>query len=88
MTRVTLESVLTCPLCGHAKRETMPTDTCSTSTSVSFTKRCCGLNRATAACFAPGALYHAPPLQRANCWDQSTARLRPAAIKRKRALAP
>ena len=23
-----LESVLTCPECGHAKRECMPTDTC------------------------------------------------------------
>ncbi|MCG3190194.1 MAG: hypothetical protein LKCHEGNO_02828 [Burkholderiaceae bacterium] len=23
-----LESVLTCPVCGHTKRETMPTDTC------------------------------------------------------------
>jgi hypothetical protein len=23
-----LESVLTCPHCGHAKRETMPTDAC------------------------------------------------------------
>ena len=23
-----LESILTCPLCGHAKRETMPTDAC------------------------------------------------------------
>ena len=26
--RVALESVLTCPLCGHAKQETMPTDAC------------------------------------------------------------
>jgi hypothetical protein len=24
----TLESVLTCPLCGHAQRELMPTDAC------------------------------------------------------------
>ena len=24
----TLESVLTCPQCGHAKREVMPTDAC------------------------------------------------------------
>ena len=23
-----LESVLTCPACGHAKREVMPTDAC------------------------------------------------------------
>ncbi len=23
-----LESVLTCPQCGHARRETMPTDAC------------------------------------------------------------
>lgn len=28
MTAITLESVLTCPVCGHAKRETMPTDAC------------------------------------------------------------
>lgn len=26
---VTLESVLTCPHCGHARRETMPTDACT-----------------------------------------------------------
>jgi hypothetical protein len=25
---VTLDSVLTCPLCGHRKYETMPTDAC------------------------------------------------------------
>ena len=28
MNTVILESVLTCPHCGHAKRETMPTDAC------------------------------------------------------------
>ncbi|MDP9123162.1 MAG: hypothetical protein M3N82_00920 [Pseudomonadota bacterium] len=28
MNNVLLESVLTCPRCGHAKRETMPTDVC------------------------------------------------------------
>lgn len=25
---VTLESTITCPLCGHVKQETMPTDAC------------------------------------------------------------
>ena len=28
MTAVILESTLTCPECGHAKTETMPTDAC------------------------------------------------------------
>ena len=28
MISVTLNSVLTCPKCGHAKQEIMPTDTC------------------------------------------------------------
>ena len=28
MSEVILESVLTCPHCGNAKRETMPTDAC------------------------------------------------------------
>jgi hypothetical protein len=28
MSTVLLESVLTCPRCGHAKTETMPTDAC------------------------------------------------------------
>ncbi|CAJ0697001.1 MULTISPECIES: GDCCVxC domain-containing (seleno)protein [Ralstonia] len=28
MSAVTLESVLTCPHCGFAKQETMPTDAC------------------------------------------------------------
>ncbi len=28
MTEVVLESTLTCPHCGHATRETMPTDAC------------------------------------------------------------
>ncbi|WP_170592379.1 GDCCVxC domain-containing (seleno)protein [Ruegeria arenilitoris] len=27
-TTVTLESTLTCPACGHAQTETMPTDAC------------------------------------------------------------
>ena len=28
MSETVLKSVLTCPLCGFAKRETMPTDAC------------------------------------------------------------
>ena len=28
MPEVLLESVLTCPVCGHTKAETMPTDAC------------------------------------------------------------
>ncbi|NWG39555.1 MAG: hypothetical protein HXY27_06290 [Hydrogenophilaceae bacterium] len=28
MTAVVLQSTLTCPVCGHAKTETMPTDFC------------------------------------------------------------
>jgi len=28
MTMIVLESVLTCPACGFAKRETMPVDVC------------------------------------------------------------
>ena len=28
MTASVLKSVLTCPSCGHAKQETMPTDAC------------------------------------------------------------
>ena len=28
MTSIVLQSVLTCPQCGHAKEETMPTDAC------------------------------------------------------------
>lgn len=28
MSNTVLESVLTCPVCGHAKRETMATDAC------------------------------------------------------------
>jgi hypothetical protein len=28
MNTVTLESTLTCPICGHSKTETMPVDAC------------------------------------------------------------
>jgi hypothetical protein len=28
MTSMVLESTITCPACGHAQRETMPTDAC------------------------------------------------------------
>ncbi|MDE0840456.1 MAG: GDCCVxC domain-containing (seleno)protein [Pseudomonadota bacterium] len=28
MNAMVLESTITCPVCGHMKRETMPTDTC------------------------------------------------------------
>lgn len=31
MTAVVLESRLTCPVCGHSKLETMPTDACQWS---------------------------------------------------------
>ncbi len=28
MNEIVLESVIACPVCGHQKRETMPTDAC------------------------------------------------------------
>jgi hypothetical protein len=28
MTAIVLESIITCPRCGHARHETMPTDAC------------------------------------------------------------
>jgi hypothetical protein len=28
MNKVTLESIVTCPICGHAESEIMPTDQC------------------------------------------------------------
>jgi hypothetical protein len=28
MSEVVLQSILTCPACGHVKQETMPTDAC------------------------------------------------------------
>jgi hypothetical protein len=38
MAAVELESVITCPACGHRQRERMPTDACQ----VFFVCPCCG----------------------------------------------
>src|SRR6266446_6160286 len=47
-----LESVITCPKCGHRKQERMPTDTCQFFTSVQAAALCCARRRAVAASFA------------------------------------
>jgi hypothetical protein len=54
-----LESFITCPHCGTAKSETMPTAPVSFSTPAPAAARRCGRNRVIVACSVPMARFHA-----------------------------
>ena len=63
MSNLLLESVLTCPSCGHAKREAMPTDACQ------FFYECegCGIllrpNAGDCCVFCSFGVVKCPPVQ-------------------------
>jgi hypothetical protein len=50
MAELNLASVLTCPQCGHAKREIMPTAACQFFYECEAARLCCARSRATAVC--------------------------------------
>jgi hypothetical protein len=52
MSDLLLESVLVCPVCGFAKRETMPLTPANSSTSALAAKRCFDPKQAIVASFA------------------------------------
>ncbi|XKM38404.1 GDCCVxC domain-containing (seleno)protein (plasmid) [Rhizobium ruizarguesonis] len=75
MDAVILESILTCPHCGIAKRETMPTDTCQ------FYYEClsCGVllrpNPGDCCVFCSFGSIRCPPVQRERrCCGQRPVR--------------
>ena len=53
MSEIVLESVLVCPVCGFAKRETMPIKACQFFYECAAVRRCCAPKPATAASFVP-----------------------------------
>jgi hypothetical protein len=72
MTVVIVESVLTCPLCGHAKRETMPTDACQYFYECESCKALLRPRRGDCCVFCSYGSVPCPPMQCANsCCDQS-----------------
>jgi len=70
---VVLQSVLTCPCCGFARQETMPTDSCR------FFYQClnCGTllkPKAGDCCvFCSFGSVRCPPMQQAGCCDSHPA---------------
>ena len=67
MSEVVLESVLVCPVCGFAKRETMPTEACQFFYECAGCKTLLRPNLATAASFVPYGSVKCPPMQGENC---------------------
>lgn len=64
-----LESVLTCPHCGHAKRERMPTDACQFFYEC---ERCHAVLRPLAGhccVFCSYGSVKCPPMQQQGCCD-------------------
>jgi hypothetical protein len=66
MTAVVLESVLTCPLCGHVKSETMPVDACQYFYECENCKALLAPRPGDCCVFCSYGSVPCPPLQRAN----------------------
>ena len=63
MTNVVLESVLTCPHCGFAKQETMPTDACQFYYECSNCKTLLRPNQGDCCVFCSFGSVKCPPIQ-------------------------
>jgi hypothetical protein len=66
MNAVILDSTLTCPHCGHAETETMPTMLASFSMIASPAEPCSNQSKAIAACFALTVRSNAHPSNSIN----------------------
>jgi hypothetical protein len=60
MNLMILQSIITCPQCGTAKSETMPTDACQFFTFARVAENGSSPSEATVASFVPMAQCHAP----------------------------
>ena len=63
MNDAALESVLTCPTCGHAKRETMPTDACQYFYECQSCKTLLRPNAGDCCVFCSFGTVKCPPMQ-------------------------
>ena len=63
MDAISLESVLICPCCGHAKQETMPTDACQFYYERESCKAVLRPNRRDCCVFCSFGSVKCPPIQ-------------------------
>ncbi len=70
MSAVILESVLTCPHCGYARRETMPTDACLFFYECSQCKALLRPKRGDCCVFYSFGSVPCPPVQQQGKWRQ------------------
>lgn len=68
MSAVILESVLTCPHCGYARRETMPTDACLFFYECSQCKALLRPKRGDCCVFCSYGSVPCPPVQQQGKW--------------------
>ena len=69
---VTLESTLTCPFCGFAQRETMPTDRCQFFYECSNCKALLHPKPGDCCVFCSFGSIKCPPMQQGCCDSSST----------------
>ncbi|MFZ6048618.1 GDCCVxC domain-containing (seleno)protein [Pseudomonas sp. CR3202] len=73
MSSIVLESVLTCPHCGHAQQETMPTDACQFFYECSHCKALLRPKPGDCCVFCSFGSVPCPPIQQQRGCCQSKA---------------
>jgi hypothetical protein len=71
MNRVILESVLTCPKCGFARQETMPTDACQFYYECTRCRTLLRPNPGDCCVFCSYGSVKCPPIQLRGCCSSS-----------------
>src|SRR6516164_3579061 len=84
MSEIVLESVLVCPVCGFAKRETMPIKACQFFYECAAVRRCCAPRLATAASFVPTARRSVPRCRAKTATCRAVEPLRGVLLSRSR----
>jgi|GEM_PF-2263539 hypothetical protein len=58
------QSILTCPVCGHAETLRMPSDACMFFMNALSVKPCLGPKKEIVVFFVPTEIYHAHPFSK------------------------
>ena len=66
MTEIILDSIITCPHCGHSASETMPVDSCTYYYECSSCKRLLKPNPGDCCVFCSYGSVPCPPIQQSN----------------------
>lgn len=66
MNTVVLQSIITCPLCGKRKEETMPTDACQYFYKCTFCETVLKPNPGDCCVFCSYGTVKCPPIQEGN----------------------